>query len=271
MEFVKQHPNYKTYKSDTFYVNEFPKNIQNSTEVFLANIAESNANVLRRIIDILAQYVNTGLTENFSWSYLISDLKHSLNALFKTDFNNFFDFLYDLYNADLLLPGDINKFLEKNHLGYRLSLSVTSYEWELLEDCSSSVINRAEELIIEPQNICEQTKEHLKQLINNINTGSDRAMKDALRDALSALEALMKHLTNTNEIKHATNELKKLNIAPDFLIKDGLAIWDRIHEVYPDVRHGNPNIKNISKADLHYCLNKILIYIEYLCDLNPQI
>ena len=64
------------------------------------------------------------------------------------------------------------------------------------------------------------------------------------------------------------NLYKNINIASDFLIKEGLSIWDRIHQEYPDIRHGNPNAASIGQAELLYCLNKILIYIEFLCDLN---
>lgn len=117
-------------------------------------------------------------------------------------------------------------------------------------------------------NPCQQAKEHLRQIINNLNTGTDRAKKDALRDGLSALEALMRQITQTNDIKDATSQLRNLKIAPDFLIKDGLSIWDKIHQQYPDVRHGNPQTVPIGNAELIYCLNKILIYIEFLCDLN---
>ncbi len=268
MTFLDEHPNYNTYESKIFYVKDFPDDIEEAMQGLLMNLAQGDSRNLKFLVNKIATVVNSGITENYSWDYLIPDLNHGIRKLIKSSYNNFFDFLELLWDEDWLSSKEINSFLEKNSIGYEFLRELNSHTWVLKEECGVSVIERAETLLHTPNNPCQQAKEHLRQIINNLNTGTDRAKKDALRDGLSALEALIRQITQTNDIKDATSQLRNLKIAPDFLIKDGLSIWDKIHQQYPDVRHGNPQTAQIGNAELIYCLNKILIYIEFLCDLN---
>ena len=268
MSFLDAHINYKTYESEKFYVKDFPNDIEEALQGLLVKFADGEGRKLKFLINKIGTVVNSGITENWGWDYLIQDLNDSVRKLIMSNYNKFFDFLELLYDNDIASINEINDFLEENSIGYKFSNESGYYTWILREDCEVTAIQRTETLLQTPTNLCKQAKEHLRQIINNLNTGTERAKKDALRDGLSALETLMKQITHTNDIKDATKELRNLNIAPDFLIKEGLSIWDRTHQEYPDIRHGNPNVVSIGKAELLYCLNKILIYIEFLCDLN---
>lgn len=268
MSFLENHPNYKTYESEKFFVKDFPDDIEEALQGLLVKLADGDGRRLKFLINEIGTVVNSGITQNWGWDYLIQDLDASIRKLVISDYNKFFNFLELLYDNNAASINEINNFLEENSIGYVFSNESGSYTWILRDDCEITAIQRTETLLQAPTNLCKQAKEHLKQIINNLNTGSERANKDALRDGLSALETLMKQITQTNNIKDATKALRSLNIASDFLIKEGLSIWDRIHQEYPDIRHGNPNAASIGQAELLYCLNKILIYIEFLCDLN---
>lgn len=272
MSFIKEHPNYSSYYSSDFYVNKFPSDMKEALEGFMLKIADNDCRKLKGLIHIIATIVNTGITQNYSWDYLLKDLGNSLNVLLSSKFENFFDFIEMLYNETELSKDDINTFLENNRIGYELLCTVEGV-WKLKEDCGNKVIQRAEKIIqyISSKQLCMQTIEHLKQIINNLNIGTGRAMKDSLRDALSALESIMRDLTKTKDIREATKKLKSLKIAPDFLISDGLSIWDKLQQKYPDIRHGNPKITSVDKATVNYYLNKILIYIEYLSILDLEL
>lgn len=269
MTFLDEHENYKTYQSNKYYVNDLPSDMQEALEGFLIRLAEMEPQKLNFIINKIAIVVNSGITKNWGWDFLLRDLSEAINILLKSEFHKFFDFLDVLYNADIVSSTDINKFLEDNNVGYKLDNGGYGavYWWLIDEDSVPTAIERSKNLIQTNTNTCKQTKEHLKQLISNVNVGSDRAMKDALRDALSAMESIMKEITNTQDIKDADKELRNQNLVPAFLMKDGISIWNWTHKEYPDVRHGNPSIKSITKEEMYYCLNKILIYIELLEEL----
>lgn len=270
MTFLEEHENYRTYQSDRYFVNNLPSDIQEALEGFLILLSDDKPEKLKFIINKIATIVNSGITQNWGWEYLLHDLSAGINKIIKSDLDKFFDFLYLLYNEGVVSSADINKFLEDNAIGYKLDNGdFGPVYWELRDENSvSSVIERSENLIQTTANKCQQTKEHLKQLINNVDKGSDRALKDALRDALSAMEALMEDLTNTENIDDADKVLRHSGIADKSFLQDGIKIWNWTHREHKDIRHGCPNIENFKKEELFYCLNKILIYIEFLYDLD---
>lgn len=83
---------------------------------------------------------------------------------------------------------------------------------------------------------------------------------------MSAMESLLKQVTGESDIKDATTKLKndtaKWGI-PD-ISKDGLSIWNRLHDLYPDVRHGNPVVSTIDKEAVYYWIERIMVFIQYI-------
>jgi hypothetical protein len=113
--------------------------------------------------------------------------------------------------------------------------------------------------------MCTQTLEHLAQAAKQLTSiDNERARKDAVRDCLSGLESLLKSLTHTSDIKEATTSLRAKGGGPDTLVKDGLSIWDHIHRLYPDVRHGQTAISTMSKAEALYWVERITAFIRYV-------
>lgn len=109
------------------------------------------------------------------------------------------------------------------------------------------------------------TLEHLEQAARQLmNLDDERARKDAVRDCLSAMESLLKTLTGTSDIKDATTALKKRNVGQEFMMKEGLAIWDHVHRLYPDVRHGQEAPSTMSKAAALYWVERALAFIRYV-------
>ena len=65
------------------------------------------------------------------------------------------------------------------------------------------------------------------------------------------MESFMKNITNKVDIKEADKELRANEKWGDsYILKDGISIWKKIHEEFPDNRHGNPNITDISTCRL---------------------
>jgi hypothetical protein len=105
----------------------------------------------------------------------------------------------------------------------------------------------------------EQSSEHLR------NTLNERDRKDAVRDSLSALESLLKKLTQCKDIKEATDKLKSdSSWGPKEICKEGLTIWKQIHHLYPDVRHGNPIKSQMTDEEALYWVGKMMNFLKYL-------
>ena len=115
-------------------------------------------------------------------------------------------------------------------------------------------------------NSFDQAHEHLKQALSHLSSPtSPRARKDGLRDCLSAMESLLKTATGTADIKDATTALradKRWGGKP--IVKDGLAIWNHIHELHPDVRHGQAASSDLNERECLYWADRIAAFVRYI-------
>lgn len=271
MSFIEQHKDYLTYKSEDYYVNDYPDRFDEKISGFL--FALSNNCNLRLIVDSVAQILFEQPTQNWGFDYLKNDLIDYSYKLYKSDFYNLFNLFEQLLEKDVTTTDEINRFLSKNEIGYTCEFGSMAIDWILASD---NIISKAEKLndaIIKTKDICEQTTEHLKQAKENLNANlNDRDRKDAIRDCLSALEAFLKKITGTNDIKDAIKQLRaNKKYGNDFIVKDGLSIWDLMHKIYPDIRHGNPNSSDLSEDECLYWIDRINTYVIYMCNTHKSL
>jgi len=122
-----------------------------------------------------------------------------------------------------------------------------------------------EETIRIVPDIYQQARSHLAQARKHIFSIDDaRSRKDALRDCLSAMEALIKQVSEKNDIKLGTQHLRDNVCGPNIIVKDGLSIWNQIHNLYADIRHGDSTPTDLPQAEALYWIERILTFINYL-------
>jgi hypothetical protein len=111
-----------------------------------------------------------------------------------------------------------------------------------------------------------QAFEHLSQALEHLRAPqTSRSRKDGLRDCLSAMESLLKAATGTDDIRDATTALRAdSRWGIDAIVKDGLSIWSRIHELYPDVRHGQASGSDLSDHECLYWVDRITSFVRYI-------
>ncbi|HHA6143412.1 TPA: hypothetical protein ACOM8X_002323 [Staphylococcus aureus] len=129
---------------------------------------------------------------------------------------------------------------EDYNFGYKLT-NESKYNWLCINPNVGEVVN-FEELIITTSELCKQTAEHIKQAQEQLNRVNElRARKDAIRDCLSAMEALMTYLTGTTDISAADKAMRddEGTWGQGFIIKEGITMWNMFHNKYKDIRHGN--------------------------------
>lgn len=99
--------------------------------------------------------------------------------------------------------------------------------------------------------IFESSKQHLEQAKIQLyrSDKSSRARKDALRDCISALEALLRQISGANDLRASVQKIISDDWAPKNVLR---AIWTHIHEQKPDVRHGNPELIDLPIEDTIY-------------------
>lgn len=273
MGFLSEHPDYETYRSEQFYVNDLPDNFDDELNGFLYRISQGSANKIRFLTNLIAQALSKPPTQNWSLDYLISDLSSYSNMIYRTGFQYIFDFFELLLDsgADVTLS-DVNSFLSQNDIGYQGELFLNKINW-LLTDESISKVENINVAIEKTKDICEQAIDCLKKAKENLTTNkNDRDRKDAIFNCLSAMESLLKNITNTSDIDQATKTLraeKKYGI--DLVVKDGSAIFSHIHREYPDIRHGNPVKSVLTDEACSYWIDRINTFIIYICSTYKKI
>lgn len=273
MSFKKEHPDYLSYESNDFYVNKLPDNFMSSLEGYIARHCE-DANQLKSVINDIASRIPCEMTQNWGWDFLINDLSGYLRGFRSVKFHKIMDFLsdfYDRFQNEIELE-DFNEFLEDVKIGYKIHYdSRFGVSWEQLQDVSvrTKGITETSEKI---KDICSQTLEHLEQAKEHLSaTKNDRDRKDAIRDCMSAMESMLKTITGENDIKQATTKMRDDNYwGPDIIVKDGLSLWNRLHDMYPDVRHGNPVISPLTDEEALYWVERITTYIRYVSKIHKN-
>jgi hypothetical protein len=122
-------------------------------------------------------------------------------------------------------------------------------------------------------NSFDQSYEHLNQAVEHFrNAESPRSRKDGLRDCLSAMESLLKAATDKNDIKDATAALRAdRRWGNDAIVKDGLSLWNRIHELYPDVRHGQATSSDLTETECTYWVDRISAFVRYIARMADEV
>jgi hypothetical protein len=224
MKFKDQHPNYKGYESNKFYVSDLPRQFSSALQGFIINQCQ-NADELKALINDIAGRIPTQPTSNWGWNFLIEDLPSYVIGLCRLPLPKIMDFLSDTCanrNRSFSMD-DLNEFLEGQEIGFALNTNEYEPFWELRADVSSLSLP-LEETIPHVKDTCAQALEHLEQAKGHLqNTKSDRGRKDAIRDCMSAMEAMVKALSGESDIKAGTAKLRASSKwGPDLIVKDGL-------------------------------------------------
>lgn len=267
MSFRNIFPDYETFDESDFYMSSIPAGICSALEGFITKYCE-NAAKLKSVCHLLAAHVPCELTSNWGWSFLIEDLSVLLHRLGAGKFYKLMDCLEDFAGKYLDDDGfeELNDLLEEYEFGYRLRREpFCGSTWELAAEIShrtASIEAAREEL----RDSFGMAFEHLGQAIEHLKKAdTDRSRKDAVRDCMSAMESMMKSLSSQADIKDATSRLKSEGCwGPPEIVKDGLSIWNRLHDLYPDVRHGQPSATPLTEEEALYWTDRITTFMGYI-------
>lgn len=274
MSFKAEHKSYKGYESDDFYVAKLPDGMSAALQGFITRQCEDERE-LKAVINDIAGRIPTELTTNWGWSFLIEDLPYYVNKLCNLPLPKVMDFLSDVCtNSHLSFSvEDLNELLEDLAVGYVLVADrwSGSASWELRSNVSSRA-EVVEDTTPHVKDVCSQTLDHLEQAKEHLlNTANDRDRKDAIRDCMSAMESMLKTLSGKSDIKDATTALRAATTwGPDIIVKDGLSLWDRMHDLYPDIRHGNPKKSVLTDEEALYWLERITCFIRYMSRVSKR-
>lgn len=244
-----------------------------------ANKTQKGSHYLKHIISLIAQTIPCEPGTAWSSGWIEEELDEYVERLSKTKFYRQMDFLLALAECEGVDVDELNELLEDASFGYILSRRKhgdcyigNKCDWILREDVTSRT-ESIEETIETVQEVCNQTAAHLTQAKEQLSQqASDRDIKDAVRDSLSAMEAMVKKITGKNDIKDAIQIFRD---SPDVwgrveVVKEGLSLWDRMHSFYPDIRHGHPAISNLPVEEAIFWIERITSYVRYIAKMYQK-
>lgn len=143
------------------------------------------------------------------------------------------------------------------------------------EDIGSDVISDIITTQKQIQSLSQQAYERFesaKRIFYDVGK-NERARKDAVRSCVDAMEALIKELGAADEIGEATKHLKDAKDSngenlwgPVELVKDGNNLFNLLHRLYPDVRHGTQDIAtaDMPMEEAEYFVGRITTFMKFI-------
>ena len=217
------------------------------------------------LCNIASKYTSTDTTTNWGWDFLINDYDTITENFLNKKLHKFMDFISTAYFdvSDDSSIFEINEILEEHDVIYRL-VNNREKPWVLAQE---NKVESIEDVYIKFREISEQALEHIKQAkIQLQNSENNRSRKDALRDCLSATETIIKKVTGQDSYEKAaeTFRLDEEKWGPKYIVADCIIIWKRYHQNYPDVRHGDDEITDLSIEETLYSIDRLLAFNMYI-------
>lgn len=270
MSFAKDVPDYKTLRNNNYYLNEAPSSIWDKLEAYACKVAD-DSNQLKAIVNSLNELALIPRTQNWGYDWLTQDLSYTLSAIKKSvekgKFNLLMDSIQTIVQRTNVDIDEINELLEDEKIGYQLYCEplTRTYYWEVKSNIDN-LVEKIEETKIVIKSQSQQAVEHFEQAkIQLENASNERARKDAVRDCASAMEAIIKLLGGENDIKDASKKLRgEKNWGKDEIVKDGDGIFNTLHRLYPDLRHGSLEKSQMTLEEALYWTERITTYINYM-------
>lgn len=175
---------------------------------------------------------------------------------------------YNYYSHSLSAYQDRRVYIHSIYdpLISQIEESIDSREQEM----GHTTILQLQETMPTIQELSHQAFEEFGRAIKSIKDANDsivdeRARKDAVRSVASAMEAVIKVLGGTDDIKSSSRLLRDAHKwGPDEIVKEGDAIFNTLHRIYPDLRHGSLETSTMSFEESEYWISRMTNYISYM-------
>lgn len=283
MSFKNDIPDFKSYPDGDLYMQTVPSGVWSSLDSLIRR-ASSDQYKLKAIINTIAEITGGQLTQNYNWSFLEGDIPQCMSDIKKKTesgrvyrFEAFMDSLAVLANVGDLICDELNEFLEDKGIGYYCERSFSGQDvvWYRLESEGTEAVDSIKETQAAVASISKQAYDRFESALRQFQdiNEDERARKDAVRSCVDAMEALIKELGGDDEIGEATKNLKNATDSngkslwgPVQMVKDGNALFNLLHELYPDVRHGTQDFvtTDMTMEEAEYFVGRITVFMRYI-------
>lgn len=277
MGFINDIPNYRTLKNGDYYYTEIPSTLWSEFQGLILRYADEMD--LKEILDSFAKIIPCSPTTNWGYDFLRNDILDFVHLIKKKvatqKLECFMDCLAVLVDNSQTNADDINDWLEEHNIGYRCELDFNrNVIWypmdesnivEIIDETIESVKTKSQQALEE----LGRAKEYLKDAITD-----ERARKDAVRSCVSAMEAIIKLYGKDKNVDNAYKNLRKDDKwKVKHIVKDGYAVFDLMHKIYMDLRHGArpEDMSDMTYEEAKYWIGRSAAYITYMVNTAKEL
>lgn len=274
MSFRTDFPEFQSFHdTDSYYYKTLPSSFWSGLQGLIRAFSET-AQELKGNLNCLAERIPCEPTTNWSWQVLESEIGYYVRKLQKKVIEKerldiAMDYLAELVAVDSSRIDKLNEFLDDIEVGYECYSGACGFarseiKWRRKEEAEAiDTLTETKEIV---KSDYQQAFEEYSRAIETWKDATDeRARKDVVRSCVSAMESIVKICANENEIKNATNKLKTDSAwGNSYFIKQGLSIFNKIHELYPDLRHGSTETSEMPMEEAEYWVGTISTVIKYM-------
>lgn len=268
MSFKNDVPNWSIYTNNKYHMNDVPSDAFSELNGLIRR-SVNNSSDLKMILNVMAEIIPCEPVTNWGWDFLVNDITWIINAISKKvekgRFPIFMDCLSVLVEKGDLLLDELNDYLQDNEIGYRAEYDFNNHVvWKVTQ--SQLLVEKLDETKDAIVSISQQAYDEIRRAKKSLeNHDDERAIKDAVRSCVSAMEAVVKELGEDNDISSATRKLRAEKCwGIDEIVKEGLSIFNTMHRLYPDLRHGSTETSVMTINEAEYWIGRILNYIQYM-------
>ena len=269
MSFKNDIPNYKSYSEEKYHMQTVPSTVWSELEGLIRRYS-NNASTLKGYLNRFSEIIPCEPTTNWGWDFLANDISNFVYAIKRKVANGRFDVFMDcmavLVDGVLGRDEEINEFFEEHRIGYYCFIDTFNFRvhWCVKDD--SDIVDEMSATKIMVKSASQQAYDEFENAIKSLeNSKNERSRKDAVRSCVSAMEAVIKAYGNNDEIGNATKILRAEKVwGLEDIVKEGHSIFNTMHRLYPDLRHGSTEISTMSIEEAEYWIGRISNYLKYM-------
>jgi hypothetical protein len=279
-QFAQQFKGYEQYDDGDCYRKTVPTNLSGALAELLVSACgpdgePSTVKTMREVANDLLAMAGRKLTTNWDTGSLKAEVRSAYQILEESHFDKFMDATLNavqrLYNAypstQTTLLDEFNAKLLNANMGYTVRTvdGVDRLAWEACAEATGGVesLNTTATVVAD---FSQEAFDHLEQAKSHLlNSANLRSRKDAVRDALSAMEAMVKKLAVENDYDNACKKLRDEKVwGNEQILKESHSVWRFLHEHHPDIRHGQQSSTDITLEEAIYWIDRITAYVRYM-------
>lgn len=273
MSFSEDIPNYASLRSDEYEMQVVPSGFFSAFEGLVVRTAkhvpEDAADCLLGILSNFASIIPCSPPINWGFNNLIRNELQDISAQLRrsSDISKIMECLDVLMEFGLPYE-EINSALRLHNIGYEYRAGEHGDGW-FPRESNENLIQDLEETQASVRSISSQAEQQISAALDDLgNAENEMARKTIVWRLVCSMEAVVKMLGGANEIREATRLLNQAGIwGPSEIVKDGHSIFNRVQQLYPDLRHGSTSQSVMGEAEAYYWVGRLSCYMRYLAKL----